>query len=125
MTTPEYRAQFDARVSFSNGGGLDAEGFRVDVARPDVDENQVAELFIASLGLLMVDRVELRGLRVFAEPHKGTRGGPSDANHAHGNQGSGCRWVELSHVITAGMTTYPGLPGPEILPHLTREASRQ
>jgi kynurenine formamidase len=35
------------------------------------------------------------------------------------------RWVDLSHVITAGMITYPGLPGPEISPHLTREASRQ
>jgi arylformamidase len=35
------------------------------------------------------------------------------------------RYVELSHVITAGMTTYPGLPGPEITPHLTREASRK
>jgi arylformamidase len=34
-------------------------------------------------------------------------------------------WVELSHVITAGMVTYPGLPGPEVVPHLTREASRQ
>lgn len=32
--------------------------------------------------------------------------------------------VELSHVIRAGMITYPGLPGPEITPHLTREASR-
>ena len=38
---------------------------------------------------------------------------------------SAWRYVELSHVITAGMTTYPGLPGPEITPHLTREASRQ
>jgi arylformamidase len=35
------------------------------------------------------------------------------------------RLVELSHVIRAGMTTYPGLPGPEITPHLTREASRE
>jgi arylformamidase len=35
------------------------------------------------------------------------------------------RWVDLSHVITAGMTTYPGLPGPELTAHLTREASRQ
>jgi kynurenine formamidase len=35
------------------------------------------------------------------------------------------RLVELSHVIVAGMTTYPGLPGPEITPHLTREASRR
>jgi arylformamidase len=32
--------------------------------------------------------------------------------------------VELSHVISAGMTTYPGLPGPEITPHLTRAQSR-
>jgi arylformamidase len=37
----------------------------------------------------------------------------------------GRRWVELSHVITAGMVTYPGIPAPEITPHLTREASRQ
>ncbi len=35
------------------------------------------------------------------------------------------RYVELSHVISAGMTTYPGLPGPEITPHLTRAASRE
>lgn len=34
------------------------------------------------------------------------------------------RLVELSHVITHGMVTYPGLPGPEISDHLTREASR-
>ena len=33
--------------------------------------------------------------------------------------------VELSHVIRAGMTTYPGLPGPQIIPYLTREASRE
>lgn len=35
------------------------------------------------------------------------------------------RWVELSHVISDGLITYPGLPGPQITPHLTREASRQ
>lgn len=32
--------------------------------------------------------------------------------------------VELSHVIRPGMVTVPGLPGPEITPHLTREASK-
>lgn len=35
------------------------------------------------------------------------------------------RYVELSHVIASGMITYPGLPAPQITPHLTREASRQ
>jgi arylformamidase len=34
------------------------------------------------------------------------------------------RFVELSHVIRAGMTTYPGLPVPTFTPHLTREDSR-
>jgi kynurenine formamidase len=34
------------------------------------------------------------------------------------------RFVELSHVVRAGMVTYPGLPAPTITPHLTREASR-
>jgi arylformamidase len=38
--------------------------------------------------------------------------------------GDRVRLVELSHPITAGMTTYPGMPGPEITTHLTREASR-
>jgi kynurenine formamidase len=31
--------------------------------------------------------------------------------------------IELSHVIRPGMVTVPGLPGPEITPHLTREES--
>ena len=34
------------------------------------------------------------------------------------------RFVELSHEIVAGMTTYPGLPGPELTDHLSREDSR-
>ncbi len=31
--------------------------------------------------------------------------------------------IDLSHTITDGMSTYPGLPGPEITAHLTFEAS--
>ncbi|TMA33160.1 MAG: cyclase family protein [Deltaproteobacteria bacterium] len=34
------------------------------------------------------------------------------------------RLIELSHVVEHGMITYPGLPGPEITDHLSREASR-
>jgi kynurenine formamidase len=33
-------------------------------------------------------------------------------------------FVDLSHAITHGMATYPGLPGPEISDHLGREESR-
>ena len=33
-------------------------------------------------------------------------------------------FLDLSHTITHGMTTYPGLPGPVICDFLSREASR-
>jgi kynurenine formamidase len=33
--------------------------------------------------------------------------------------------VELSHRIAEGMTTYPGIPGPRLGVHLSREASRE
>jgi kynurenine formamidase len=35
------------------------------------------------------------------------------------------RVVELSHPVEHGMTTYPGLPGPEIGDHLSREQSQR
>ena len=33
--------------------------------------------------------------------------------------------IDLSHIITNGMETYPGLPTPEISDHLTREAAEE
>jgi kynurenine formamidase len=116
----EYRASFDADVTFSNGGGLTAKGFRLDIANGNISEDQLAEAFVRHLGLLMVESVNLENVSVFAEPHKGSRGGPADAAEKRSAE----RLIELNHVLRAGMTTYPGLPGPEITPHLTREASR-
>jgi arylformamidase len=113
----QYRAEFDAVVTFSNGGGLQTQGFRVDVPHADVTGAEIAGLFVTACRLLLVGSVELSSIRVFADPHLGTPGGPSE-------QRPRVRWVELNHVIADGMVTYPGLPAPEITPHLTREASR-
>jgi kynurenine formamidase len=112
---PQYRAEFDADVTFRNGGGLRTEGFRVDVPHDRTTEAEIAALFVAACRLLMVDQVRLSRVRIFADRHLGTPAGPSEPRP---------RLVELSHVISAGMITYPGIPGPEITPHLTREASR-
>lgn len=116
----DYRASFDADVTFLNGGGLQAQGFRLDVPDPTISEEALARQFVAHLGLLMVDRVRISDLKVIAEPHKGSRGGPAGQV---AERATSVRLVELSHVISAGMITYPGLPGPEIAPHLTREES--
>jgi kynurenine formamidase len=35
------------------------------------------------------------------------------------------RLIDLSHPIEAGMITYPGLPGPAVSDHLSRESSKQ
>jgi arylformamidase len=118
----EYRASFDAIVTFGNSGDLAVHGFRVDVPGPDVAEAEIAALFVASLGLLMTEAVELSNVTVFAEPHKGSRGGPADRGGSLPVAGG--RLAELSHMIEPGMVTVPGLPAPEITPYLTREESR-
>ncbi|KQR52197.1 cyclase [Leifsonia sp. Leaf336] len=116
----EYRAHFDAVVSFVNGGGLTAEGFRLDVPSADIAEDELAELFVRHLGLALVGKVDLRDVRIVAEPHRGSRG----VEAAPAGRGAS-RVVDLSHPIRAGLVTYPGLPEPVITPHLTREASRE
>jgi len=115
----DYRAHFDASVSFVNGGGLTAEGFRLDVPSASIGEAEVAELFVRHLGLALVGAVDLRGLRIVAEPHRGSRGMATPSPDAPAR-----RVVDLSHRIRAGLVTYPGLPEPVITPHLTREDSR-
>ena len=74
----QYRAVFDAEVTFSNGGGLQAQGFRVDLPRRDVSPEQVGALFLTALDLLLADSVTVRNLAIVEEAHKGTRGGPTD-----------------------------------------------
>jgi arylformamidase len=121
----DYRAVFDAVVEFTNGGSLSVQGFRVDVPSPYVDPDTVAELFVGSLGLLMTGSVTISDLQIVDEPHRGTRGAAGDsAGAAAGGAGTAARWANLSHVIRDGMVTFPGLPGPTITQHLTREASR-
>ncbi|RZU73298.1 kynurenine formamidase [Micromonospora kangleipakensis] len=113
----QYRAQFDAEVTFANGGGLRTEGFRLDIPGRDIGDDELAALFVRHLGLLMVAEVRIDRRTIIEEPHKGGRGVATGAPSAR-------RLVELSHVITDGMTTLPGWPGPRISDWLTREASR-
>jgi arylformamidase len=120
---PQYRAHFDARVEFTNGGGLTAEGFRIDVPSREVTEREVARLFVQHLGLALVGEVHLAKFAVVEEVHRGTRG-IEIAGGAVGDVPAQARLVDLSHVIREGLVTYPGLPVPAFTPHLTREDSR-
>ena len=126
----EYRAHFDADIAFVNGGGLRAEGFRLDLPSQQLTEAEICELLVRHLGLALVGRVELSNLEIVEEAHKGSRGvgegaGAGAAASAASSGTQRGRLVDLSHVISDGLVTYPGLPAPVITPHLTREASRE
>lgn len=72
----QWRVEFDAEVGFGNGGGLQTRGFRLDIPGDGIEDAELAELFIAHLGLLMVDRVAITRKALLNEPHKGSRGVP-------------------------------------------------
>ena len=113
-----WRVRFDADVTFAGGGGLQTQGFLLDVTDPEVDDCDLADLFVRHLALPMVDKVRISGRQSLREPRTRARGAAGPRRTA------ARRTVDLSHSIRHGMITYPGVPGPEIGDHLSREASR-
>lgn len=109
----QYQAELTADVTFTTGGSLRTRSLRVDVPRLDVTSADLAMILVGSLGLRNVERVELIEVRTFAEPVIAGPPGPPRL-----------RFVELSHVIADGMSTYPGIAPPVISAHLTWEDSR-
>ena len=103
------RVQFDFEVDFSNGGGIQGQGFRLDLNGEDIDDAALADYIVRDMRLLMVGEVRILNKRVIEEPHKRTSP----------------RLLELSHLIEDGMITYQGLPAPIICDFLSREASRE
>lgn len=113
----EYRAHLDATIAFANGGSMTLEGFRLDLPSAETTQEQAARLLVQHLGLTLVGEVQLTSWEVVEEPHRGSR----DVPVAPPERG---RVIDLSHVIRAGLVTYPGLPAPVIEPFLTRSDSR-
>ncbi len=111
-----HRVQFDFEIDFSNGGGIHGRDFRLDIAGDDVSDRELADQLVADMRLLLVDAVRIHNKRILVEAHK--RAG-IDAAAERG------RYVDLSHTIENGVTTYRGLPGPVICDYLSRAASRR
>jgi len=114
----DKRICFDFEVDFSNGGGVQGQGFRLDIDGDDVDDEELAAHIIADLRLLMVGAVRVLNKRVIEERHKRA------AIAADAPETTAQGYVDLSHTIEEGMVTYKGLPAPLICDHLSRERSR-
>jgi len=118
VMTQEWRVQFDAGITFSNGGGVSVHEFRLDIPRDTITEQELGEYLVRPPNPLMVDTVTVSNMELIPEAHKGSHG--RDAGDGRPARAV----VDLSHPIRQGMVTYPGLPGPEIGAYRTREESR-
>lgn len=113
----EKRVCFDFEVDFSNGGGLQGQGFRIDIEKDDISEDDLIARIIGDMRLLMVGSARILNKSVITEAHKGKLI-RSPSSEAPGT------FVDLSHAIEAGMITYKGLPAPLVCDHISHIGSR-
>lgn len=111
----EKRVQFDFEIEFTNGGGIQGQGFRLDIPGDDISDQELADYIVRDLQLLMVGKVHIHNKTILAEKHKRT------ANA----QGNSEKLIDLSHTIEHGLVTYKGLPAPIICDYLSREESKK
>ena len=117
--TTDKRVCFDFEVDFSNGGGIQGQGFRLDIDGDDINDQALAEYIIKDLRLLMVGEVRILNKQIINERHK------RRASAAVITQGAArSDLVDLSHPVRDGEVVYPGLPAPRITEHMSHEASR-
>src|ERR1700686_2388893 len=110
----DKRVSFDFEIDFSNGGGIQGQGFRLDIEGDDIADDALAAYIIQDLRLLMVGAVRILNKRIIEERHKRNEA----AAHA-GSTSIGGEFIELSHTIESGMITYKGLPAPLVCDHLS------
>ena len=115
----DKRVQFDFEVDFLNGGGIQGQDYRLDIAGDDISDAQLADLVIQDLRLLMTGAARIRNKRIIQERHKraSLASGRPVTERAH--------FIDLSHAITEGMITLRGFPAPIICDFISREASKK
>ncbi len=115
----DKRVQFDFEVDFLNGGGIQGQDYRLDIAGDDISDAQLADFIIQDLRLLMTGSVRILNKRIIQERHKRAALPGAGAATPSG------RFIDLSHAITEGMITLRGFPAPLICDFISREASKK
>src|SRR6185437_6792311 len=96
-STEECRACFDFEVDFSNGGGIQGQGFRLDIDGDDIDDAALADYIVRDMRLLMVGAVRILNKQIISERHK-----RASAAAASTSVANACH-IDLSHSIEDGM----------------------
>ncbi len=110
----DKRVVFDFAIEFTNGGGIQGQDFRLDIAGNEISDQELADYLVVDMRLLMVGKVHILNKHYLQEPHKRKPVNAPVAEHV----------IDLSHTIFDGLVTYKGLPAPLICDFLSREKSR-
>jgi hypothetical protein len=68
--TTDKRVCFDFEIVFSNGGGLQGQGFRLDIDGDDITDADLAAYIVKDMRLLMVGSVRILKKTIITERHK-------------------------------------------------------
>ena len=68
--TTQKRVMFDFEIDFSNGGGLQGQGFRLDIEGEDISDAELADYIVSDMRLLMVGVVRILNKQIIEEAHK-------------------------------------------------------
>ncbi|WP_282610073.1 hypothetical protein [Pelagibius sp. Alg239-R121] len=79
LGSSEKRVCFDFEVDFSNGGGIQGQGFRLDIEGDDIADVALADYLVRDMRLLMVGAVRILNKRIVSEPHKREAAAPVPA----------------------------------------------
>ena len=66
----DKRVQFDFEIAFTNGGGIQGQDFRLDIAGETISDQELADYLVQDMRLLMVGNVNILNKRILEEKHK-------------------------------------------------------
>jgi arylformamidase len=112
----DKRVKFDFEISFTNGGGIKGEDFRLDIVGDDISDKDLADYIVRDMNLLMVGQTRILNKEILTEKHKRIPYHPGNGSNV---------FIDLSHTIEEDLVTYKGLPAPVICDYLSREESRK
>lgn len=70
MNLMERRVLFDFEVEFTNGGGIQGQGFRLDIPGENISDQELADYIVHDMRLLMVGKVNILNKQIIVEEHK-------------------------------------------------------
>lgn len=90
----DHRVCFDFDIAFSNGGGIQGQGFRLDIEGDSIDDDALAAFVIRDLRLLMVGTARILNKRIIEERHKRS----PTVEHQSSRDGRSV-FIDLSHAV--------------------------